>query len=497
METAPGSLQDQSPFGPDSDASPSSASFSRSDSIQAREARSSLKQADLDRKYKDEIKWMQKEIDHWKFELECSRNKKSAVEEELNSMREEYNRWKIGIERLRSENADLQSRFQRHDGGTSALKEKIATLQEQLRGLPAKDAEIDNLRNQCAHSEAELAQLNQELQAVRAEKANAVDAGKHLGEEVLQLQAQVLDQNGALKQANTQISDLEKARVAAEAGLATSKGAAAVLQQLLDGAQAHSENITAELKSVMAESERLKEEYANHSQVVSELRQSVAAAEEEAASLRQSAQRDAAAARAAEQKAADAMQRAEAAGAELDDMRRKEESRDVSMLRLNELHERDAQELRELQTEYNKFKFDYARTKVEMHAMVGRLVKILKELEEAKSAPVEGDGDGAGHAVGGGSGATAPGQWQGRQAFSAALYRQLRAVIKASQVEGVDAATRKGGAAATAVAATLGTGASAEAPSTPTATSAGSVPSSPFSSAVSRTDSNVSTTVAV
>ncbi|KAJ9530119.1 hypothetical protein QJQ45_023404, partial [Haematococcus lacustris] len=374
------------------------------------EAKTSLKQAELERKFNEELAWYKKRVDHLSGELDIARGKRKDLEAELEDIK---TRTEAQLKEAREEAEDLKNR-----GGErgpraelEAARREVESLRIERASLQARLADSSHastaftrqqleVKERAAAAERAVAAAEKSLAELNAERASwtsqvdALHAQLKAQAQQAQEQAQAAAEAAAAEasQQAVRLSQLEAAVAEAkeQAAAAASKAEAAEQQR-----QALSEELAAAGRAVQAAQagERSAQEHSSALQAqVAELEAAVAKAQ---ASVPQASRQDPCQHRADDWSVEDCVHgwlhvllKADAvslneqlgtASAEVASLR----AAGVSAATLNNLRgalSRSQRELTDLQTEYSRAVYEMAKAKAEHSEMAGRLNKAKLEL---------------------------------------------------------------------------------------------------------------------
>ncbi|KAG1677555.1 hypothetical protein FOA52_014453 [Chlamydomonas sp. UWO 241] len=307
------------------------------DGTQLSAAKATLMAAEVERKYKDEVKWLKKQHLHVEEELERKKKRMVEAEEELERLRKTTDAMQPTIDELRAEAEELRSRLERRDtAGAGHTGDLIAARAE---------AEAAARATEGARAEASSATRASHAATQRAERAEA-DARACAEREA----AARAEADAAAAEAGTLRSQLEEActeAANAEAARATAVAAAEAAVAEVSGLRARVVEVEAGASRARADAKLV----------------------------------DARVTRAAEDKAAAKVELAAAvarAQALEDELRQSTDAMSEDKMRAR--MERMERELLGLNESYSKVNYEYAKAKAELTIAVGRAVRMETEL---------------------------------------------------------------------------------------------------------------------
>jgi chromosome segregation ATPase len=83
----------------------------------------------MDRKYQEEIKWLQKQHKHLSVEFESKKRRAQEAEEELTLLREQKEAMQPAMDQLKAENEELKSRLEKRAGARVEMERMQVELE--------------------------------------------------------------------------------------------------------------------------------------------------------------------------------------------------------------------------------------------------------------------------------------------------------------------------------------------------------------------------------
>ncbi|GLI58633.1 hypothetical protein VaNZ11_000369 [Volvox africanus] len=303
--------------------------------IQARIARTNLHQAEMDRQYKDELRWMQKEVDHLKAELDVSRRRRTEADEEIAGLKSQLEAARKEMSAAQLEVTEARARVE------AARKDGLRAEVERLR------ADLDAARKAAAQANLDLVEaqrmaegVTKELRAIQAESA-ARDAKLEAAAAEAQLATAEME---ALQERVLQLS------------VAQQQSESELMQTRAELAKAQNN-----LEVAVHEAAQLRNDVKAKANELTTVQQHLAAAEAVQAEMQGAKE--------------EAIHRAAMALAELEEVKQSVSSTAALQMKLSRMES----ELNDLQSQYRSMTFEHAKSRAEHAEMSGKMLKAQEE----------------------------------------------------------------------------------------------------------------------